>query len=142
MIINTLLLGLNTKTFTLSLSFLIYPANKSYKSSVYVTIRGNVWKKWKYIYDLVLKSKPVLYNPNSISYYVKPLLPKPKLLSLPRSINVKLAFENYQIMTANQIHWFKHVRIGGVHIWYNMHERVNRIINSSPHINATINSHY
>ena len=42
-------------------------------------------------------------KPNSISYYVDPVFPKPKLFSLSWSINVKLTFDNYQTMTANQI---------------------------------------
>ena len=42
-------------------------------------------------------------KPNSISYYVDPVLPKRKLFSLSWSINVKLTFDNYQTMTANQI---------------------------------------
>ena len=42
-------------------------------------------------------------KPKLISYYVKSVIPKPKLFSLSWSINVKLTFDNYQTMTANQI---------------------------------------
>ena len=44
----------------------MFYANENYKSSVYVKIQENVWKKWKYIQNLALKSMPAAKNSGSM----------------------------------------------------------------------------